>query len=242
MKYPLLLACLCYALFSHSQSATLYFDNDTTTAIQLNIDTAVSSWQVGAPQKAVFDSAASAPNVLITRTDTTYPINDSSVAEIAFDPQTFNWGILALQWTQQLDLESARDFGVLEFSSDNGATWHNAFDDPNVYNFYGFDQVNTDTMPNGEWAFTGTDSTWNDIWLCFDYSFVSGSIMRVRYTLLSDSNETNQDGWMIDNFSAHITIIHTVGEEPQQEYLKVYPSVTDDIVHIQGQKLDVFHG
>ena len=242
MKAPILfLALIAVSGSLFSQSANLYFDGDTSNHIRLILDPADSVWQVGPPDKIIFDSAASNPNVLITDTVNPYPVNDTSTATIAIDPNYFYWGILAIQWKQKLDLEYKADGGVVEFSNDNGLTWINAFDSPYIYNFYGYDAVNRDTLPNGEWAFTGIDNAWKDIWLCMDYSFVHNDTLRVRFVLKSDSSDTQQEGWMIDNLLTHITQIHTVEEIEQEEYLKVYPTVTNDIVHIQGKKLDVFH-
>src|SRR5690606_28661361 len=86
-----------------------YFDgNDTLTGHRLQIDTG-SIWQIGPPQKSVFDSAATNPNVIVTDTINTYPINDTSSFTVGLNTSLVNWAITAIRWTQKLDMDSAAD-------------------------------------------------------------------------------------------------------------------------------------
>lgn len=222
-----------------------YFDGgDTLAPHSIIIDTTGGNiWQIGRPQKVIFDSAATLPGALVTDTLNNYPVNDSSEVVIISRLYSGYSNILAIQWMQKLDLDSANDRGVLEFSVDYGTSWLNAFNSPYVYNFYGFDGRNVDTLPNGDGAFTGTDSTWRNVWLCFDMSFLSQYCDSVfcRYRLESDSIETNQEGWMIDNLSTNVTLVHTVGENQLSEYMKVYPTQTKGRLFIETQKQDGFH-
>jgi hypothetical protein len=189
----------------------------------------------------IFDSAATVPNAILTDTANYYPINNASSFQYTIVPWT-NWGILAIQWKQKLDMDDGFDGGVIEFSVDSGNTWQNAFNNPNVYNFYGYDTSNVDTIQNGSMAFTGTDSTWKDIWLCYDMTWLNwnDSIM-VRHTFLSDSTDNNKEGWLIDNMLAHITIIHTVNEIKQEEYMAITPNPTSGRVNITTKKIDEPH-
>jgi hypothetical protein len=223
-----------------------YFDGADTGmySLPLVIDTASSNiWQVGSPQKTIFDSASSLPNALVTDLMNAYPINNTSSFGFVLNNQMFvGFPIMALHWIQKLDMDHGYDGGIIEYSVDSGITWQNVINNPYVYNFYGYDSANVDTLLNGEYAFTGTDTSWKDIWLCFDYNFVMlHNIFEFRYTFKSDSVDTGKEGWMIDNFGAHVTIFHTIKEEKQKEYLRVYPNPTTGIVHIEAQKIDDFH-
>ena len=237
---------LIIPFLGHSQTYSQYFDGADTSvwnSLFVKIDTSTSNiWQIGAPQKIIFDSAATLPLAMITDTLNYYPPNDTSSFSFGIDPQWFGWGILALQWKQKLDMDSNFDGGIIEFSSDTGNTWQNVFNNPYVYNFYGFDIENQDTLNSGEYAFSGTDSTWKDIWLCFDISWLSFSdSLMFRFTLKSDSVDNNKEGWIIDNLLAHITIIHTVNEIEQEEYMTASPNPTTGRVDIATKKLDEFH-
>jgi hypothetical protein len=141
-------------------------------------------------------------------------------------------------------LTEKTDGGIIEFSVDTGQTWQNVFNNPNVYNFYGFQPVNKDTLITGEYAFSGTDTTWRDIWLCFHYSYlgVTDSPM-FRFRIKTDTVDTIQrEGWLIDNLVAHRTMIHGLIKDPEEKnQLKVFPSVTTGIVNIEAEKREEYH-
>lgn len=222
-----------------------YFDGADTSAtnsIIIMLDTSSSNiWQIGKPQKIIFDSAATFPNALVTDTINNYP--DSNVSRFTFKiVPWFNWGILALQWKQKLDMDLHHDGGIIEYSVDTGVTWTNVFNDPHVYYLYGFLPTNQDTLPTSEYAFSGTDSTWRDVWLCFDMTWLSfNDSIYFRYTLKTDSINNNKDGWMIDNMMAHISIMHPVKEVDKNDYMNVYPNPAKDFVNIEMEKIQDFH-
>lgn len=236
---------LLFPFLGVSQSFQQYFDGADTSvnnSVLIQIDTAASNiWQIGPPQKSIFDSAFSFPNVIVTDTLHFYPTNNSSSFKFTIIPWEY-WGVLAIQWMQKLDIDTVEDGGIIEFSVDAGETWDNVFDNPYVYNFYGYDTINVDTLSNGQIAFVGTDSSWKDLWLCYDMTWLNynDSIM-VRYTLLSDSIENNNEGWMIDNIMVHLTLIHTVNEVEQKEYLKIQPNPTSGKIDILARKIEGVH-
>lgn len=249
MKKTLLgiIFCLNLFQFAHAQQTfSQYFDGADTSvfdAIQVKIDSSSSNiWQIGRPQKTIFDSAATFPNAIVTDTLQQYPTNNTSSFVIKIYNQWW-WGIMALQWKQKLDMDSAKDGGLVEFSMDHGITWQNAFNNPYVYNFYGFATNNVANLQSGETAFTGRDSSWKDVWLCFDLSWMSTfpDSALFRFTFKSDSINGGNDGWMLDNMLAHVTIIHTAKSIKQTDYLNVYPNPSGNIMHIEAAKLEDFH-
>ncbi len=245
-KNYLILLLALFSLSSFGQYFTQYFDGaDTSTsnALFVRLDTSANNiWQIGSPQKTLFDSAATAPNALVTDTLNFYPPNNISMAGFSVMPGPFFPGILAIQWKQKLDMDHNKDGGIIEFSLDSGTTWSNAFNNPYVYNFYGYDFKNVDTLANGHVAFSGSDTIWKDIWLCYDQSWLSQSdSLMVRFTFVSDSVDNNKEGWIIDNLTVHPTFVHTISEVPQDDYLVATPNPTAGKIQILAQKLDQFH-
>ena len=124
---------------STAQFYTQYFDGaDTSIYNAILIDIVPDSsnvWQIGTPQKSVFDSAATLPNAIVTDTINFYPSHDTSsfIAKVYLNGN--NWGIFALQWKQKLDMDTSFDGGIIEYSIDTGNTWINVFNNPYVYNF-----------------------------------------------------------------------------------------------------------
>ncbi len=249
LKSLLLLLGAMAHFISYGQEYYQYFDGADTSyynSLLIEFDTSSTNiWQVGPPQKSIFNSASTLPNALVTDTINFYPPNNSSSFSFGIDSEVLTWGILAFQWNQKLDL-GINDGGIVEFSLDTGNTWQNAFNNPYVYNFYGFDPQNQVVLEDGTDAFGGTDSTWKDVWFCFDTSWLNyNDSLIVRFTLESDSIDISTDdlneGWLIDNLMAHITFIHTVNEAELKDYMVVSPNPTTGIVNITTKKIDAFH-
>ena len=248
-KFYIILLLVFIVHESDAQIYSQYFDGaDTSFSNSIIIEPDPDSsniWQAGPPQKVIFDSAATQPNAMVTDTVNLYPVSNVSsfIAKVNFNFPTF--GIFALQWKQKLDMDSDFDGGIIEFSIDSGITWQNVFNNPYVYNFYGFQPANADTLANGQYAFSGTDSAWRDIWLCFDYSwlmqFQMDDTALFRFTFMSDSVDNGKEGWMIDNMIAHITFQHTIKEVSSDKYLNVYPNPSSRIVHIETEKVMDYH-
>lgn len=229
-----------------AQAYYQYFDGADTSYYSINIaidNDSTNVWQIGRPQKTIFNAAATEPNAIVTDTLNPYPPNNTSqfMATIAEQYTPF-WGVLALQWKQKLDFGDG-DGGTIEYSIDEGESWHNVFENPYVYNFYGFLPENQAVLPNDSLGFMGVDTTWRDVWLCFSADWVnsSGYLVWFRFTSMSDSTANDHEGWMLDNMQWHVTIVHTVSEIKQEKYLNVYPNPANTIVYIETQKQQGFH-
>lgn len=248
MKKTLLFLLFVFsALQGNSQSTRKqYFDgaDTSTTSLKIILDTSSTNiWQIGSPHKSIFDSAATLPNALVTDTLNYYPDTNISRFYIGINTNWWaNWGILAIRWKQKIDFDKKADGGIIEYSTDTGQTWKNVFNNPHVYNFYGFNAANKDTLNSGEYALSGTDTNWRDIWLCFDNSFLyTYDSVIFRYTLKSDTINNNREGWMIDNMSFAVTFVHTVKKMAADEYMRVYPTRSTGIVNVEIQKLQQYH-
>jgi hypothetical protein len=244
----LLPALLLVLLFSSKASAQpslkQYFDGaDTLPANSLIIikDTAFGNiWQVGKPRKSIFKAAATVPNVIITDTINNYPVNNTSRFTITFkDSVFFGYPFVAVRWKQKLHMQKKEDGGIVEFSK-NGGPWQNVFNNSGVYNLYGYLQSNKDTLNSGEYAFSGTDTVWKDIWLCFRGLTISDS-MAIRFTLKTDSTNNSKEGWMIDNMLVQRTLVHTVGQTGSGRDSKLYPTSTNGIIYIEAEHVTQNH-
>ncbi len=241
------LLCFFGVAPARSQMLTQYFDGADTVqyaSIFVHTDTGSGNvWQVGKPSKTLFNQAATAPRAIVTDTAAPYPPSRSSAFYFTHVEQPFGiTGVLAVRWKQKLDLDTGLDGAVVEFSSNGGNTWKNAFTDPLVYNFYGYNLANQDTLPSGQVCFSGRDTAWRDIWLCFQGSWLyTVDSIQFRFTLKSDSAHTGKEGWMVDNLLMHRTMIHTVKRTESTKYLTVYPTQTTGRVHIEAEPRPDFH-
>ncbi len=255
MKKHLLILLFAIFFFNNKSIAQpwldQYFDGADSSftmswggSLLVKYDTAAGNiWQVGEPGKVIFDTAATFRNVLVTDTVNYYPVNNTSIFSFDIGPTWPANGILGIQWKQKLDMDKKRDGGKVEFSVDYGVTWQNAFNNPYVYNYFGFDPSSQDTLVTGDYALSGTDSTWKDIWLCYSLSWIATVVdsVKVRFTFVSDSIDNQKEGWMIDNLHAHLTITHPVKEEKKETYINVYPNPAKDKINIELQHVNGFH-
>lgn len=221
-----------------------YFDGANTNPMNSLIvtipTTSKNIWHVGPPQKTLFNAASTLPNVIVTDTLYKYPVNNTSAFNFRyihpFFPASFT-PPLAVRWKQKLDMESKKDGGIVEFSTNSGVTWQNAHNNPNTYQFYGFLPGSKDTINGNEYCFSGTDNVWRDIWLCINGStaYQNDTIM-FRFTFKSDSVNSDQEGWMIDNFMIQPTFIHPVKETSNVGDIVVYPNKSSGIVNVEMSK------
>ncbi len=237
---------ICISYFSKAQYLVQYFDGTDTSAansILINFDTSRTNiWQIGRPQKPIFDSAYSRPNVIVT--DTIHNIPPNNISRFSLKVEPFGtFGIFVLQWVQKLDMKFGHQGGFVEFSVDTGKTWQNAFNNPNVFNFYGFLPANEDTLSVGNYAFSGTDSNWEDIWLCLNLSWIHASADSIifRFTLQTDTGNYNKEGWEIDNMLARMDVLHPVHAVQDKDYVDLYPNPASGRVNVAIQNIDNFH-
>lgn len=240
----LFLSFIAVSFVARSQPRfTQYFDGADTSvsnSVIIQPDTASSNiWQIGRPQKIIFDSAATLPNAILTDTINNYPPNNTSTFSFRINNQIGS-SIIAIRWKQKLDMVKKHSGGYIEFTIDSGKTWKNVFHNSNVYNFYGFDTAKAsasnaiDTL-NGIYTLSGKDTTWKDIWLCFLGSKLGygNDSVQLRFTFVSDTSTATAEGWMMDNFMVQNTYFHTVVKNAEEaNAIKVYPTVVKDYVHI----------
>lgn len=114
--------------------------------------------------------------------------------------------VTLIRWTQMLDMNDSFAYAKIYASINTGTGYTeyvNIFDFDMVYLFSGFQNSNVIILPDSSKAFTGVDTNWRDVWLCF---FRRDLYKGIRLKFEFTSNDTiatvpqTQDGWMIDNF------------------------------------------
>jgi hypothetical protein len=178
--------------------------------LQIEIDTSYADniWQIGQPNKAIFDSAYSVPFAMITDTVDYYPTSNQSsfILKVELDGSD-----RVVSFKHKFDTDSARDGGFVEVSFNQGIDWlhlsantQEFIDEGNVYQFVeteNFYQPN-DTIHNGKSAFNGSGGEWANSTITFwCVAFKAPIECHIRFTFSSDTVETNQEGWLIDNIT-----------------------------------------
>ncbi|MFP4664978.1 MAG: T9SS type A sorting domain-containing protein [Bacteroidales bacterium] len=214
-----------------------YFDYQIDFDSEYSMDEAVildssSTWQIGIPDKTVFDSAFSPVHAILTDTTNPYPVNDTSSFIIRhlrpIWPGAGNES-LQLNFMYRMNTDSLTDYGLVEASIDNGETWINLIDEADTYGFY--------WLTGQEPVLTGNTDGWQTFGLelsSLTYELGLSDTLLYRFTFISDGIQTNKDGWMIDNFDL-IDSWESKESLLQNKEIRIYPNPTSGTLHIEGE-------
>jgi len=175
----------------------LNFDNSTYLN-RVVIDTSSNPnniWQIGHPNKTIFDSANSNPNVIVTDTINPYLINDTSsftIIHIATDGWALGYPKVDIGGWYSVNSDTLTDYGYIDFSPDHGNTWFRADSSEGFCTWGAIEELPT---------FTGNSNGWKHFYYCLQVPFPVpiGDTILYRFTFISDSVQTSKDGLMFDD-------------------------------------------
>ena len=145
-----------------------------------------NQWQVGRPQKAIFDSAYSYPNAIVT--DTLHPCMPRDTSAFIIRIPMLGEGLCSISFYYKLDIDSG-DIAFIETSDDAGHNWYNILVDSSRF-YFPIGKPNLAASTVG-WDFANIDN--NNF-----FHFPDSPLL--RFTFISDSNVSPRAGWMLDNF------------------------------------------
>ncbi len=190
------------------------------------------SWQIGTPQKVIFDSAYQSERAILT--DTANPVrpNDTSVFILKHARDSNNpFHFFALQFWHKMDGDSM-DFGRMEVSRDTGHTWANILTEDTTYGFqWGWNtQKPTLRGSTNGWEFVRVEMV---RWANGPNNSYADTIL-FRFTYITDSGTVPHDGWMIDDIRLEDWWegVENVGRDT---LISVYPNPVSDRVFVKRQ-------
>lgn len=239
-RVTLLLSLLIsLSLQSQDKSWITYWDTLTfeQSIQQIEIDTAQGNlWQIGIPQKTIFDSAFTAPYAILTDTINSYAVNSNSSFVFKFDPASYYEVHTTLKFKHKFDTDTLLDYGLVEVSYDSGATWTLLAGDTTYdlwwgreNSFYGVVDI---MKPSGKSQGWVTDYY---MWTWFypvakdkpEWDYWPDHLW-VRFTFISDSIQNYKEGWMIDNIEVFAEYYSGIDDKTKSNQLKVYPQPAND--------------
>jgi hypothetical protein len=200
-------------------------------------------WQIGRPQKTVFDSALSYPNAIVTDTTQAYPTNDTSSFIIAQSTLAGWWshGTAKLYGWYKVNSDSLTDYGTIELSVDSGATWINILTDTQ----YHFFDTTIGTYQNRP-ILTGNSNGWQYFAVNFhnfldSFALPWGSLVLLKFTFVSDSVQTNKDGLMFDQLYLYDWYFSIDDVSKQNIPVSVYPNPATSAIFLKEQTDIAYH-
>ncbi len=167
-------------------------------------------WQIGEPDKVIFNSAYSPVNAIVTDTFNPYPNGNHSTFTVGFEL----YGVHPrVSFQHRLETPNGMDGGYIEISKDSGTTWQlltdtsgqGSLDYDYIYGLqtFGFPGIG-DTLFNGQGGgFSGSSSgSWNYSVVEFPCIAIKKAFrMYLRFNFISDTVQDSLDGWMIDDIT-----------------------------------------
>jgi len=234
-----LLLCLLVSPLSAQFNQLENFDGtiNEVESIKIILDSTDqdSIWEIGTPSTNFFDAAYSEPNALVTNLDGSYEGESSFSFTVALSSVfMYSFPYSQLSFFHKTHMEYGLDGGVIEASYDGGETWQNVLDDP-VYRPLVVGQYQADTLQDGQMAFTGVDG-WKYVGLCWGTEFgetpAINDTVYVKFTMYSDDQNKEDEGWMIDDFEVVGEIIGLSTDEERQDLVVLSPNPSQDFLDI----------
>lgn len=227
---------------SFGQNWTNINFDDSVGLNRISIDTLILSniWQIGQPQKSVFNTAYSLPNSILTDTVNPYPSNNNSVFYLGTGGDWFmDSHTQTLNFLYRMDSDSLNDYGRIDISLDTGQTWNNILKAENgggfwwVENSMGVIVIQPDM--GDTIVFTGSTNGWyrfkSEIHLLEQQHY---DTIIYRFSFNTDSNVENKDGWIIDDIGYNML---WEGINDYNYFGIVYPNPANNFICIRTQRL-----
>jgi len=149
-----------------------------------------------------------------------------------------------IQFWHKYDFEQNTDGGIIETSYDNGNTWQNIIYDTviqnnieDIVNFY--DTSDTIISLDNQPGFTGLQSEYLASYIQFTANpDMYLDTMLLRFTIATDSVDSNNEGWMLDDFTFGGGYVALKDRQLNSEPF-LYPNPTQAMLIIKSEKQDI---
>ncbi len=188
-----------------------------------------NTWQIGTPDKIIFNSAHSPTHAIVTDTLHPYPVNDTSSFIITHIRAPLGGGntVLLLDFYFQMNTDTLTDHGIIEASIDHGITWINLMTEDSTYQLWWIEP-----KP----ILSGNTIGWTHFSLnlaALTYVFGYSDTLLYRFTFVSDGIQTNKEGWIIDDFTFN-DYWEGIQEIQNNDLISIFPNPTSDGLTIHG--------
>jgi len=195
-------------------------------------------WQIGEPQKTIFNSAHSYPNAIITDTITPYPPNDTSVfyfKVVSYNPTSSppHWyALVGFSFNFRLDIDSG-EIAKVEISTDSSTHWVDLLAEDTTYDIMWINGKPDLSQSSNGWKYFDIQFlSWGNKIKSYPH-YITRDTTLVRFTFISDSTDTSKDGWMMDNFRTY-NVTENVETITNNNLISIYPNPAGDYIYIKA--------
>lgn len=191
-------------------------------------------WQIGIPEKNLFTSAFTQPNVIATDLLNPYPVNDTSsfiiehYADFGFAPPYNNEVLFGGYY--YVNSDTITDFGKIEFSPDNGDSWIDLQDPAYSNEIEWSTEYVTPVLTGNSNGWRKFQAEMTQLGPLFDIHL--GDTVLYRFSFMSDGIQTNKDGLMFDSifvWDVPPLGLQTVGNELN---ISIYPNPSVTAINV----------
>jgi len=199
----------------------------------------INIWEIGKPNKLYFNSAYNGVKVILTDSTNFYSDSCNDYFYMSIPWLENHWGEGILSFYHKFDTDTLVDGGVIEVSYDNGNSWINYLDDSHhmANQFIGLYE---DTIRGGAYGFSGKSNGWQYVELYWFWIGLTKTTTLdydntiIRFRFLSDENNTNKEGWMIDDIVFRGYFITGAIDITSKIQMKVFPVPSNGIINIDA--------
>jgi hypothetical protein len=200
-------------------------------------DSVNNIWEIGAPGKTNFNSGYNDNVAILTDSIDFYSNNCDNSFNITIPWSEHYWGEGILSFYHKFDTDTLQDGGIIEISYDMGNSWINILDD--IFhistNFIGLYEG---TLADGNYGFSGKSDGWQYVELYWHWvallkkKSASESLDTpiIRFRFISDNNNTNKEGWMIDDIIFRGYDVLGNIKNIENDNVQIYPNPSNDYI------------
>jgi len=214
-NYTYHIILLSFLIISGNVNAQDSYDSVSfeTPVSKIIIDSSeYNSWQIGMPGKSFFNSAHAGSKAILTDTINSYLPNDTAVFIYVIRNPYTQTCFTSMEFWHKYDMDTLSDIGIIEASYNGGNSWILVSDTNGItwdsYFWWDWDyHAISEKYTTHPLTITGKSNGW--ILSRFNWQWwipvKSDSIvypldsLMIKFTFISDSVETNREGWMIDD-------------------------------------------
>ncbi|MFO7657587.1 MAG: T9SS type A sorting domain-containing protein [Bacteroidales bacterium] len=222
--------------------STISFE-DTAEFKYIKTDTS-KIWHIMEPNKQILFLPSSDFNKHAIVSDTNRYYKNNIYSSFQFK-LIYGYGdFYQISFSHKYDFEKTKDGGIIETSYDNGITWQNLLFDTIIQDNLDFVQnlySSEDTIMsyNNLPGFTGLQEEFIRTTFVFTANEESrGNTFLLRFTIVTDSVDDQNEGWMLDDFWFGGINVGVVSYD-NRERIDFYPNPVKSVLEIKSEDLKI---